>query len=327
MTVCIAALFQWNYGTLEKPDYAPAAVVLTDRMITAGDIQYEPQQTKHAQITPRVSLVIAGDYSLHSQAIRKTIQHFWGRGGTVPPDPTPEEVATYYGRSIQALKLKEAEDLYLAPLGLNSDSFIAQQSDMAPHFVSQLTDQMQSYRGEEVDALVIGPQNNIVGIYGVDTKGMVTCHDDVGFAVIGSGAWHAKSRLMQFGYFNQNRFSPALVVTYAAKKAAELAPGVGHNTDVKLLFRDHTEELPQSTGNFLHALFLDYREKAHKLGLECIQTMQTYISTPAPREANEPAKGILGGDAQVNERPSSPAAETPPTDEAGKEDDNQKDEE
>ena len=110
---------------------------------------------------------------------------------------TPKEVATYYGRAIQALKLKEAEDLYLAPLGLNSDSFVAQQKDMAAHFVTHLTEQMQAYRGEELDALVIGPQEDIVSVYGVDTKGMITCHDDVGFAAIGSGAWHAKSRLMR----------------------------------------------------------------------------------------------------------------------------------
>ena len=66
MTVCIAALFRWNYANLPTQQVAPAALILTDRMVTAGDVQYEPQQTKVAHITPKTLLVIAGDYSLHS---------------------------------------------------------------------------------------------------------------------------------------------------------------------------------------------------------------------------------------------------------------------
>ena len=260
MTVCIAVLCQWNYGTRDNPAPAPVAIVVSDRMITAGDVQYEPQQTKHANITPKILLVIAGD-SLHSQAIRKTAAHFKGS-----MTATPEDVATFYGRTIQALKLREAEDLYLAPLGLNSDSFLAQQKDMAPHFISLLTEQMQAYRGEEVDALVIGPrEQDVVSIYGVDTKGMVTCHDDVGFAAIGNGAWHVKSRLMQFGYANSNVFSTALVISYAAKKVSELAPGVGTNTDIKIVFRDHVEEIRPDVGNKLHSLILELERKPTNL--------------------------------------------------------------
>ena len=68
MTVCIATLFQWNYASKDTPAVGTAALVLTDRMITAGDVQYEPRQTKIAHITPTTLLVIAGDYSLHSTA-------------------------------------------------------------------------------------------------------------------------------------------------------------------------------------------------------------------------------------------------------------------
>ena len=205
-------------------------------MITAGDVQYEPRQTKYARITPKILIVIAGDYSMHSQGIKKTMAHF-----RLSASATPEDVAIYYGRSIQALKLKEAEDFFLAPLGLNSDSFLAQQKDMAPHFVSLLTEQMQGYRGEEAEALVVGSCNGLIDIYGVDTKGVIACYNDVGFAAIGSGAWHAKSRLMQAGYVNTTTFAGALSFTYAAKKASEISPGVGPNTDIMLVFRDNYE--------------------------------------------------------------------------------------
>jgi hypothetical protein len=72
----------------------------------------------------------------------------------------------------------------------------------------------------------------------VDTGGSVNCCDDVGFAAIGIGAWHAKSRLMQGGYINNMFFAPALAVLYAAKKAAEIAPGVGRATDIQIVLRE-----------------------------------------------------------------------------------------
>lgn len=292
------------------PSDGMAALVITDRMITAGDVQYEPPQTKHAHITPRVVLVIAGDYSSHSQAIKKAAAHF-----RALPNATPEEVATFYGRSIQALKLKEAEDLFLAPLGLNADSFLAQQKDMAPSFVSLVADQMQGYRGEELEALIVGSVNGGIAIYGVDTKGMIACYDDVGFAAIGSGAWHAKSRLMQTGYVNTIPFSAALTFAYAAKKAAEVAPGVGLNTDILLVFRNGYEALRPDVANMIHDLYIEYTPKVHALGIEYINKVQEYISKPTLQTANEPPKGVPGGSAQTNEFITSPSAETPrPTD-------------
>lgn len=199
MTVCIAAGFLWNYGKLGPPRYGRAAIVATDRMITAGDVKYEPMQRKRAEIFPGISILIAGDYAYHSAAIAAT----YTQAGK---NASPENIATIYGQALQVVKRKEAEDLYLAPLGLNTDTFIAQQREMSDSFVATLREQMQNHRSEDVGAIVIGGQtygeNRAVRIFEVNTQGIVSCHDDVGFSAIGSGAWHAKSRLMQAGYVN-----------------------------------------------------------------------------------------------------------------------------
>jgi 20S proteasome alpha/beta subunit len=310
VTVCIAALFRWNYGTLAASKYETAALVLTDRMITAGDVQYEPQQTKVAQITPRIVLVIAGDYSLHSQAIKATMQHFQSNANA-----SPKNVATYYGTQIQTIKAREAESLYLAPLGLNSDTFLAQQREMAEHLATTLTEQMQSYRGEDVEALIIGSGGDYVQLYGVDTKGIVSCFDDVGFAAIGSGAWHARSRLMQARYTNTQRFSRIAALTYAAKKTAELAPGVGAHTDITLVLKDHVETLREDVTKELRRLYAAYLPKLAALGSEFVDEFQAYISKPSLQVADEEPKGLPGGDAQTNESSSTLAGETPREDE------------
>jgi 20S proteasome alpha/beta subunit len=234
VTVCIAALFRWNYAPAGEPErLGVAAITASDRMITAGDVQYEPQQLKVAHVTERILILIAGDFSMHTQAIKATIAQTRGN-----PNVKPHDVAVIYGKAVQAIKHRQAEDLFLAPLGLNTDTFFAQQKEMSEPFVSTLTSQMQNYRGDDVEALVVGSDNDIAQIYAVESNGVVNCFDDVGFAAIGIGAWHAKSRLMQFGYTNMARFAPALAAVLAAKKSAEIAPGIGSNTDIHLIFKD-----------------------------------------------------------------------------------------
>lgn len=57
MTVCIAMVFSWNYGTIEKPVFGRVAITASDRMITAADVQYEPQQKKAAYFGKSMLLV------------------------------------------------------------------------------------------------------------------------------------------------------------------------------------------------------------------------------------------------------------------------------
>ena len=122
MTVCVAALFQWNYGTKEDRKLGFAAITASDRKITAGDVEYEPQQLKVAFIADRILILIAGDYSFHSEAILEVHKQ-------VKADKSAlvQNVASIYAQAIQAIKRRQAEDLILAPLGLNTDTFLAQQ--------------------------------------------------------------------------------------------------------------------------------------------------------------------------------------------------------
>jgi len=63
-------------------------------------------------------------------------------------------------------------------------------------------------------------------------NGVISCNDVVGFSAIGAGAWHADSQLMFAAHTKWNVFGETLLTTYAAKKRAEVAPGVGTATDM-----------------------------------------------------------------------------------------------
>jgi hypothetical protein len=160
VTVGVATLFRWNYGPYEPNDvpvFGMAAIVACDRMITAGDIQYEPQQTKFAIMTPRILVSIAGDYSIHSEALLETRKQIG-----INANIHPQNVAILYGKSIQAIKRRQAEDLHLAPLGMNTDTFLAQQRELLDSVANRLTDQLQNFEGEEVEALVVGSDGHDV---------------------------------------------------------------------------------------------------------------------------------------------------------------------
>jgi len=248
-------------------------------MITAGDVQYEPSQTKVAHISPYVLIMIAGDYGVHSEALGILRDLLKGN-----PDPEPKNVALIYGGAIQKVFRRQAEDYYLAPLGLNLDTFIAQQKDMDPGFVDRLTGQMQGWKGDDVEAIVIGVRGLQADIWTIDQHGTPTCLNDVGFAAVGIGAWHAKSRLMQAGYRNSFSYGAALTAVYAAKKAAEVAPGVGAATDMHLIFREGAEQIVPETLGKLDQLYGEFCFNRDRQALDSVDKLQQFFAERAKQQ-------------------------------------------
>jgi hypothetical protein len=63
VTVCVATLFRWNYGTKEAPVLGTAGIAISDRKITTLDVEYEPSYLKLGFITPRALVLVAGDFA------------------------------------------------------------------------------------------------------------------------------------------------------------------------------------------------------------------------------------------------------------------------
>ncbi len=197
MTVCVATLFVWDYGGREKPSLSGTALIMSDRKITTDDVEYEPNQQKLAFITDRAVIAVAGDVSVHSEALRRTNEQVRRKS-----DTSPQTIAAIYGQAIQSIRQKQAEDMYLAPLGLNMDMFLSQQREYSDGFIDTIRSQMQNYIGPDVEALVVAGDGNHAHIIYVDSRGTASNMDDLGFAAIGIGSWHARSRLMRSGYVN-----------------------------------------------------------------------------------------------------------------------------
>jgi len=190
---------------------------------------------------------------------------------------TPVDIAAIYGQQFKAIKQRQAEDLYLAPFGLNADTLLTHGREYSDRIVDRLADQMQQYEGADVEALVVGGDGVRTQIIHVDHRGRTTDHSAIGFATIGIGSWHARSRLMQSGYVNIVGYSKALTETFAAKKAAETAPGVGNITDAVLVTKDECAPIGEDIlGKTLEIHESKVRQVAD-IELNSVEQMQSHI--------------------------------------------------
>lgn len=216
VTVCVAAICDDDtiFGA-------------SDRKITAGDIEFEPEAVKIDRITQSVAVMAAGDSAIHAeilQSVHADVQDqdwLWD----------VKEIAELYSQYYNTLRQKGAERAFLAPFGLTMDAFIGRQGDMSPEWVKQVGYEIINYNPGNVEAIVAGVDEMGAHIWVVENE-MVSCHDNEGYAAVGIGRAHAKSQFMFSGHTRRNYLPETLLLTYTAKKRAEAAPGVGTATDM-----------------------------------------------------------------------------------------------
>jgi hypothetical protein len=245
VTVCIACLCNWAYSPTVS---GRVAITASDRQITVGDIEYDPAQLKLSVQGKRALILVSGEYTIHSEALLNCQRTIIANSLT-----EPFAIAEAYAQAINDVKRRHAATLYLSPLNLTSDIFSGH-ATVSVEILASLANQMQDYRGDHTEALVVASDDFAAHIYHIDKRSLIRCYDDVGFAAIGIGAWHAKSQLMRSKFTNLWNFTPALALTYAAKKQAEIAPGVGEETDMFVHCRPVKQAVSADKGMILNAV-------------------------------------------------------------------------
>jgi hypothetical protein len=239
MTVCIAAIA--DKSTL---------VGASDRMLTAGDVQFEPEQTKMWHFLPSsIVALIAGDSTIQGEILKQVhkeiVDWLHAEPGKIV---SVKAAASLYCKKYREVLRSEAEREILHPLDLDMKSFLAKQSTMAVDVVLKIRDQLMAYdfpTDSILDTIFIGVDNDgptgkegEVLIYPqlyVTMRDRLSWLNTVGFAAIGIGKSHAESQFMVSGHWPLKPFEDTLLLTYAAKKRAEVAPGVGKFTDIIVL--------------------------------------------------------------------------------------------
>lgn len=233
MTVCVAAR---SYNSV---------FFASDRMITAGDVQFEPAVPKVVFLTPAIAIMAAGDSSFHAEVVQQVIRDIHIRIEAEPENWwLVKDVVELYVHHRNQEKLKRAESSVLAPLGLDRNSFLNQQHIMDSNLVDKIARDLINFDVPDVSVIILGlDRSGGLGtsinthIYTIHS-GEVRCDDAISFSAIGSGGRHAESHIMMAGHVWNNDTSKTLLLTYSAKKNAEIAPGVGIDTDMFMIGPD-----------------------------------------------------------------------------------------
>ncbi len=218
MTVCIAAICM----------YGGSSMILgaSDRMLTSGDVEFEPPTTKIYRLGLNAVILVGGDAAVQADICDKTYDQRMKDNVTDVRD-----VAEIYAKHFADYRRQRNERSFLHPLGLTLDTFTQRQSGMLPEEVARLSRDMK-YEDLDIEAIITGVDARGAHIYVVTDPGIVDCQDSVGFAAIGIGANHAESQFMFSRYHPRETFERALYMVYSAKKRAEVAPGVGLAEDL-----------------------------------------------------------------------------------------------
>lgn len=176
--------------------------------------------------------MVAGDLALQTEIMYDLMAIIHERITSEPQNWwRVRDVADLYVNLYSRARRKAASNQVLSPLGLDSDTFISRQKEMSPELVRQLATELINFDLSSSGAIFAGIDASGPHLY-VAEDGNVTCRDVVGFAAIGAGDWHARSTFMFARYTRATDIPRALFLTFSAKKRAEIAPGVGPETDM-----------------------------------------------------------------------------------------------
>lgn len=228
MTVCLAAVCRTPEGA--------RIVGASDRMVTIDSTrEFEPDQTKFWNFCPYILVMAAGDTDLQAEILNPLGREMEARIARQPKQWLyVEEIANIYLEKYIAIKTKRAERQFLAPLGMDLETFANRQLGLDQMLVADTMRRLISYQMPGVEAIFAGFDPTGSRLFWF-ADGRLACRDQVGFAAIGAGYTFAESEMISAGHTQWRSFEDTLPLVYAAKKRAEVGSGVGSKTDMFVL--------------------------------------------------------------------------------------------
>lgn len=289
MTICIGTICRGN-------DQHPLVIGASDRLLVAGGMKAEPFQTKVAQLSAKVAAMISGTVPTCTTIIQDALLQV---SRLDQNSILVRDVASICANAFASCRRAEAESLLLTPLSLRVSNLTHPDETMSPYVLDKCINEMRKYE-LEAELMVVGIDTLGAHIYVIENPGYPHCQNDIGYAVIGSGGWHAKAHLMSMNYTNSWPLQDCLFVTHAAKRRAESDIYVGTATDIFFIAPQLTPSYARLPDNVLSELNKNYDQakvKKDKIELEAFQLLKTYLEktfppapSPSPTPTSSPEK-------------------------------------
>jgi hypothetical protein len=243
LTICIAAICE----------NGKSVVAASDRMITAGflALEYEHPRPKLDRLSSSVVGLTAGDALIVTELFglcRDKIQEL--------QSPRVARVADVVKDQFIALRKRQVEELYLRPRGLTLKEFYRDGLiNRLPDQLAFTLDNDMSKLGLNLDVIIAGVDETGAHIYGVDDPGALRCYDRMGFHGVGSGLTHALLTLAANQHCQERSLNETVFLVYESKKKAELAPGVGPETEIGIITANGIVELSDEDKRHLQEIY------------------------------------------------------------------------
>ena len=229
MTVCIAAVCERG----------KKIVVASDRMFTAPapmNVEFETSERKIETLSPTCVTLFSGNSAFATEIIRATRGKLAGA-----QSPLVEIVSGAVQASYVEERLAKIREQIILPnlgpdytraegLGVSMPMYLQTQ----PMVYQQLVAIMANFNLMS-DIIVAGIDSGGARLAVVGHPGTTAWLDKLGHAAIGSGGIHANMRLALGAQTSQASLVETLYRVYEAKKASEVAPGVGSATDIAIV--------------------------------------------------------------------------------------------
>lgn len=205
---------------------------MADRLLTAGILQYQPARSKIYPITKSVFAMLSGeDIALAAELIEDVKTRV---AAAIQANPTEwwsvKNTAELWREVYLERRGRESETTILSHLGLTRDTFISRNQELAPSLVERISNELVNFEIAGTEVIFAGTDGTGPHLY-VAHNASVKCNDAIGYAAVGIGAYHARSQFITSSHTPDAPFNRTIFVTYAAKRRAEAAPGVGKDTD------------------------------------------------------------------------------------------------
>jgi hypothetical protein len=223
-------------------------------MVTLGNfIEFEHAASKMAEASSVAIVMIAGDSLLGTRLAEQV-------GRTVAGStPAIADLARQLAVEYETVRQGQLEEQILAPRGLDLNSFYGAHNSLNPQITAMLDNQMAQFN-LGVELLLAGVDPSGAHIHTVYNPGRVErLHDPIGYAAVGSGTIHALQSMIGFGHCASADYHETVFRVYASKRRAEVAPGVGRDTDMAVISGTGTHWLTRQELEQLEGIFEDFQ--------------------------------------------------------------------
>jgi len=206
-------------------------IAIADRMLTAGDLSmaFEHDVPKINRLCTSCVALTAGSALSPADMLRDV------RLGLVEKrSPVVSDVLKCVKEKFLQVRNQKLEEELFKPRGLTIEEFRRNQQTLDQTVVLRLDRALEEYE-LDLHIVLVGVDSYGAHIYYIFNPGSSETFSQIGFCSLGTGERHADTVFVTNKYTPTFSLRKALAIGYEAKKRAEMASGVGRETDIAIM--------------------------------------------------------------------------------------------